>query len=190
MIDFLKKQGQKFSVLFYNPNIAPVEEYQKRCQENKHLCESYNVPFISLEYDHDAWRTCVKGLENEPERGKRCWVCFEMRLQRAHEFARQNGFDAVTSVLGVSRYKDLKQVNTVGEKVFHSTNIPYIGFNWRKGGLQEIRSSLIQEFHLYNQNFCGCPYSLKKNNYFSKTFTPGKFLPSIHSRKAPPAAET
>ena len=153
-IHHLARQGQNFAVLFYNPNIRPYAEYQKRCAENKRVCELYHVPFIELEYDNARWCQLTHGLESEPERGRRCSVCFEMRLRRAFEYARQNGFDKVTSVLGVSRYKNLDQVNQAA--VSAGGEALYDFANWRKNGLQELRQDLIKELNLYSQNYCGC----------------------------------
>lgn len=153
-IHHLAHQGQDFAVLFYNPNIRPYDEYQKRCAENKRVCDLYHVPFIELEYDNERWCHLTQGLESEPERGRRCSICFEMRLRRAFEYARQNGFDKVTSVLGVSRYKNLDQVNQAA--VSANGQDLYDFANWRKNGMQELRQNLIKELNLYSQNYCGC----------------------------------
>lgn len=145
-----------FTVVFYNPNIRPYAEYEKRCAENKKVCELYGVPFIDLEYDNERWCQLTKGLENEPERGNRCSICFEMRLKRVMEYAKVNGFTAVSSVLGVSRYKDLEQVNAAAERAGQSVGINYLQIEGRKNGMQELRQHLIKELNLYNQNYCGC----------------------------------
>ena len=100
VIEKMARDGYDFAVAFYNPNIVPAAEYEKRREENRRLCEGRKIPFIELEYDNERWRNLIKGLENEPERGRRCDVCFYMRLKRVMEYARENGFDAVASVLG------------------------------------------------------------------------------------------
>lgn len=156
VIEKLVREGQAFTVVFYNPNIRPLAEYQKRCDENKRLCRLYNVPFIELEYDNENWCALTKGLENEPERGKRCSVCFHMRLKKVMEYAKVNGFDGVASVLGVSRYKNLAQVNQAAEIASREVGVPYVQVEGRKGGMQERRSQLIKDLELYNQNYCGC----------------------------------
>ena len=99
VIEKMARDGYDFAVAFYNPNIVPAAEYEKRREENRRLCEGRKIPFIELEYDNERWRNLIKGLENEPERGRRCDVCFYMRLKRVMEYARENGFDAVASVL-------------------------------------------------------------------------------------------
>ncbi len=156
VIKLLAEEGQDFAVVFYNPNIRPEQEYRKRADENKRLCTFYGVPFIELEYDNERWCKLTTGLENEPERGKRCDVCFYMRLKRVMEYAKDNGFEAVASVLGVSRYKDLAQVNRAAAKASAEVGIPYLEIEGRKGGRQELRAQLIKELALYNQTYCGC----------------------------------
>lgn len=156
VIKTLAEEGADFSVVFYNPNIRPEAEYAKRMNENKRVCAQYNVPFIELEYDNERWCALTGGLENEPERGRRCDICFYMRLKRVMEYAAVNGFDAVASVLGVSRYKNLAQVNRMAYKASEETGVPYLEIEGRKGGMQELRSRLIKELRLYNQDYCGC----------------------------------
>ena len=156
VIKTLAERKENFAVLFYNPNIRPLAEYQKRCAENKRVCEMFKVPFIELEYDNEHWCELTKGLEDLPERGERCSICFGMRLRKAFEYALANGYDAVASVLGVSRYKDLDQVNRVAHAEADRAGLPYLEIEGRKGGMQELRSSLIKDFALYNQTYCGC----------------------------------
>lgn len=158
----LAQDGVDVTVLFYNPNIYPSAEYEKRRDEQKRACETTGVKFAELPYEPDVWNACVKGLENEPERGKRCFACFYLRLKKAAEYARKHKFDAFASVLGVSPYKDLKQVNAAARLAWIKTGKPYAAVNWRKGGLEELRRALIKEFKLYEQNYCGCKYSLRK----------------------------
>lgn len=161
VIKTLAETGNEFAVVFYNPNIRPVAEYEKRRDENARLCQAYGVDFIELEYDNELWCKQVKGLENEPERGRRCSLCFEMRLHRVMDYALQNGFTAVASVLGVSRYKDLAQVNAAAARASETTGCPYVEIEARKGGMQELRAQLIKELALYHQDYCGCTPRVK-----------------------------
>lgn len=156
VIKTMAEENKNFSVVFYNPNIRPLEEYEKRKEENKKVCQIYGINFIELEYDNNRWCQEIKGLENEPERGSRCSICFYMRLKRVMEYAKENGFTSVASVLGVSRYKDLNQVNEAAQKASQETNFPYIHIEGRKNGMQELRNTLIKELELYNQTYCGC----------------------------------
>lgn len=156
VIEKAAKEGINITVVFYNPNIQPFEEYVKRCNENKKICELYHVPFIELKYENELWRACTKGLDDEPERGKRCSICFYMRLKKVMEYALANGFDAVASVLGVSRYKNLIQVNEAANKASQETGMSYIEIEARKDGMQELRNHLVKELNLYAQDYCGC----------------------------------
>lgn len=152
----LKQLGYNFAVLFYNPNIRPFEEYQKRLQENKRLCEEEGVSFIELPWENEKWCETIKGLENEPERGQRCAKCFKLRLERAAQFAKEKGFTHFTSVLGISRYKNFDQVTNIALQVASTENIPYITTNWRKNGGEDLRAKLAKERGLYHQTYCGC----------------------------------
>lgn len=156
VIEKLAADGADFAVAFYNPNIRPQAEYVKRREENRRVCEKYGVSFVEFEYDNERWCVLTKGLENEPERGKRCDVCFEMRLRRVMEYAGENGFDAVASVLGASRWKDLAQVNRAAQRASAVAGIPYVEIEARKGGMQERRLQLVKDLELYNQRYCGC----------------------------------
>jgi len=104
-------------VLFYNPNISPESEYQKRLAEQIKLCESQGVKYIIGEYDHDKWLACVKGLEDEPEQGRRCAECFKMRIAWGADWAREHGYNALATVFGVSKWKDQKQVDDIAAQV-------------------------------------------------------------------------
>lgn len=156
----LVAQGADVSVLFYNPNIYPQAEYEKRRAEQMRLCQALGVTFLEGPYEPQQWDEAVKGLEDEPERGKRCYACFYMRLRWASEYAREHKFDVLASVLGVSRYKDLDQVNAAARQVWIETGRPYLARNWRKNGVEELRRALVKEFALYQQDYCGCKYSL------------------------------
>ena len=156
VIKTLAEAKRNFTVVFYNPNIRPYAEYLKRRDENERVCRLYGVDFVELEYDNERWCVLTKGLENEPERGKRCSVCFEMRLKRAMEYALANGYTAVASVLGVSRWKNLAQVDAAAHDASAATGCLYINVEGRKNGMQELRAELIKELNLYNQIYCGC----------------------------------
>lgn len=163
IIKKLSEENTDFEVLFYNPNIRPYDEYRKRCDENQKLCQIYGVKFTELEYDNELWQKRTKGLEDAPERGERCSKCFALRLERAFQYAKENGFDGVACVLGVSRYKDLNQVNNIAHIEAKRAGIPYIEIEGRKGGMQELRNKLIKELNLYNQDYCGCKPREKKD---------------------------
>lgn len=156
VIQTLAQSKKQFAVVFFNPNIRPLSEYIKRRDENKRICDLYHVPFIELEYDTCAWDNATQGLMNEPERGKRCDKCFELRLMRVAQYAKQNGYTSFSSVLGISRYKDFDQVNRAAQTAANTYNIPYDLTNWRKNGGEQLRATLTKELNLYNQRYCGC----------------------------------
>lgn len=155
VIDRLAGTDTDFTVLFYNPNILDETEYRRRLDENKRICNMYNVPFVELEYDPENWRTTC---ENAPfkEQGPRCSLCFHMRLKKAAEYAKANGFDTFTSVLGISRRKNIKQVNAAGDAVSSFVGIPYDATNWRLNGIYTLMETLPAKLGLYRQNYCGC----------------------------------
>ena len=156
VIHRLHEQGIDFTVLFYNPNIQPEEEYTRRRDENKRVCSELNVPFIELPYQPERWKSATQGLENEPEKGKRCDVCFFLRLKETARYARENGFTRFSSVLGISHFKDFEQVCWAGQKAAEQEHIPYDATNWRKNGGLEYADRLAKEKNLYRQTYCGC----------------------------------
>lgn len=145
-----------FVVLFFNPNIYPAAEYEKRMAEQIRYCDTLGVKHVELEYDHDAWRDAVRGLEMEPERGARCSVCFEYRFARAAAWARENGYNAVASVLGVSRHKDQAQVDRAG--VTAAGDVCYMPIKWD----ETLRQQIGRQSDFYRQNYCGCEFSIRK----------------------------
>lgn len=168
VLECMVQNGLRPTVFFSNSNIVPLEEYELRKSELRRYCETLGVEAVDDEYDHDAWLADIKGLENEPERGARCCVCFRFRLLRAARYASENGFSVLTTTLASSRWKDLDQVNAAGEWACRSVAVSCAGqspvfwaMNWRKGGLQPRRSEIIKEQKFYNQTFCGCEFSLR-----------------------------
>ncbi len=153
--------GLDITILFYNPNIYPLSEYEKRRDEQKRACEHFGISFVELPYEPEEWSRLVKGLENEPERGKRCSMCFFMRLKKAAQYAKAHGFEEISSVLGVSRYKDMQQVNAAGRAACQAQGVHYDETNWRRNGLEEARRAVWKELNFYSQQYCGCVFSLQ-----------------------------
>jgi predicted adenine nucleotide alpha hydrolase (AANH) superfamily ATPase len=153
------------TVYFYNPNIHPIAEYELRKDENKRFCDKLGFNFIDADYDKDNWFERVKGLENEPERGKRCTECFDMRFERSALFAHENKFSVYATTLGISRWKDMNQINTSGNKAAERyDDVTYWDFNWRKQGGASRMIEISKEEHFYQQEYCGCVYSLRDTN--------------------------
>ena len=154
-----------FSIFFYNPNIHPVQEYELRKQENIWFAEKHGIPFIDADYDKDHWFLRIKGLEWEPERGARCTACFDMRFERTALYADEHGFPVMSSSLGISRWKDMNQINTSGERaVARYPGLIYWTYNWRKNGGGERMYEIAKRENFYKQEYCGCVYSLRDTN--------------------------
>jgi predicted adenine nucleotide alpha hydrolase (AANH) superfamily ATPase len=161
-----------FSIFFYNPNIHPVQEYEIRKQENIKFAEKHHIPFIDADYDKDNWFERAKGLEWEPERGKRCTMCFDMRFERTALYAHEHGFPVICSSLGISRWKDMNQINDSGVRAAsHYPHIEYWTYNWRKNGGSERMYDIAKREEFYKQEYCGCVYSLRDTNAWRKQKT-------------------
>ena len=161
----VQASGIEQTVFFYNPNIHPVEEYELRKDENKRFCDRLNLPFIDADYDKDNWFERIKGLENEPERGKRCTVCFDMRFERTALYASEHDFPVISSTLGISRWKNMEQINDSGARASSRyPDITYWTFNWRKQGGSQRMIELAKQEAFYQQEYCGCVYSLRDTN--------------------------
>ena len=163
ILECLLQHGIRPAVFFSNANIFPEEEYLLRKAECSRYATSLGLDIIDDDYDHAAWRCDVAhGRENEPERGGRCLECFRYRLLRAARYASAHGYTVLTTTLASSRWKDLDQVNAAGEWACSQVyGVQWWGQNWRKGGLQERRGQIIREQAFYNQQWCGCEYSLR-----------------------------
>ena len=158
-----------FSIFFYNPNIHPIQEYEIRKQENISFAEKHQIPFIEADYDKDNWFTRVKGLEMEPERGKRCTACFDMRFERTALYAHEHGFPVISSSLGISRWKDMNQINDSGVRAASRyPDITYWTYNWRKNGGAARMYTIAKRENFYQQEYCGCVYSLRDTNDWRK----------------------
>lgn len=158
-----------FTIFFYNPNIHPKKEYDLRKDENIRFAEKFGIPFIDADYDVDNWFERAKGMEMEPERGIRCTMCFDMRFERTALYAFENGFPLITSSLGISRWKNMEQINDCGERAAaHYPGISYWTYNWRKGGGSSRMLEISKREEFYMQEYCGCAYSLRDTNQWRK----------------------
>lgn len=153
------------TIFFYNPNIHPLQEYEIRKEENKRLAEKYQVPFVDADYDTDNWLARTKGMEFEPERGPRCSVCFDLRLERTAQYANEQGFTVFTSSMGISRWKNMEQVNESGRRAAQRyPGLTYWNYNWRKKGGSQHMLEIAKHEHFYQQEYCGCAHSLREVN--------------------------
>lgn len=172
IIECMLQNGLTPVIYYCNPNIFPEEEYEIRKNECTRYARSLGLEIVDADYDHEDWLEYVRGLENEPERGGRCLRCFKLRLLRTAEYARSRGIKVITTTLASSRWKSLEQINEAGEWACTKTNgasegetpdVIWWDRNWRKGGLQERRLQIIREYDFYNQQYCGCEFSIRKD---------------------------
>lgn len=155
----------KITIFYYNPNIEPIAEYQKRAGEQKRFLSAFQsttpIEFIEGPYDEDAFQIIASGREEEKEGGARCFLCYELRLRKTAEFAKSNGFDYFTTTLSVSPYKNAQALNEIGARLSEEYNIPYLFSDFKKKNGYHRSIELSKQYRLYRQNFCGCIYSQK-----------------------------
>ena len=151
------------TVLYYNPNIFPQEEYEHRKREQIRLIQTAdfcnNVRYMDLDYQHDEYLNAVRGLEKEKEGGLRCHVCYELRLDKTAEIGKENGFDLFCTTLTVSPYKNSEVINTLGEKIANKYGIEWLESNFKKKDGYLHSTQLAKEYQLYRQDFCGCEFA-------------------------------
>ena len=149
------------TLFYFNPNIYPVEEYLMRKEECIKYALAQGVEFVDGDYDHAYWLTKVAGLEDQPERGSRCSQCFKMRLQATALLASEMGFSRITTTLAGSRWKSYAQILEAGNWAASLVdNVQFWEKDWKKGGLTERRKALLLENGFYNQQYCGCEFSI------------------------------
>ena len=185
IIEAMMQNGITPVIYYCNPNIYPLEEYEIRKEECTRYAKALGLEIVDADYDHENWLEAMKGLEDEPERGGRCLKCFKLRLLRTAQYARKRGIKVITTTLASSRWKSLEQINEAGQWAVSKANdiietvdnlneetiIPptdcdviWWDHNWRKGGLQERRNQILKEYDFYNQLYCGCEFSMRKDD--------------------------
>lgn len=151
------------TVFFYNPNIHPAEEYRKRVIEQREFIGRFpaakGVTFAEGNYDPERFFELSKGLEDEPEKGRRCKVCFAMRLEAAARYGGENGFDYFTTTLSISPHKNSALLNNLGERIGRENGIEYLCSDFKKKNGYKRSSELSAEYGLYRQDYCGCVFS-------------------------------
>lgn len=150
------------TLYFYDPNIHPMEEYEKRRDEMKSYAESGSIPFIEGPYEVERWFDVTKNHEGEREGSERCFICYEMRLRAAAGFAGANGFDCFGTVMSVSPHKNAQKINEIGRSLAVEYGIGYLEADFKKRDGFKKSIALSKEHGLYRQSYCGCIYS-KRN---------------------------
>jgi len=165
LMEQILANGIDLTIFFYNPNIHPKKEYDIRKEENIRFAEKMGIPFIDADYDVQDWFARAKGMEKEPERGVRCTMCFDMRFARTALYAYENGFSVITSSLGISRWKNMDQINDCGKRAAEPyEGVQYWDYNWRKEGGSARMYDIAKREEFYAQQYCGCIYSLRDSN--------------------------
>jgi len=149
------------AIFFYNPNIHPREEYEMRLAEAKKYCDK-KCKILEGEYDSARWFELARGLENEPERGKRCRICYEMRLAKTAEVAVKEGFQAFATTLSISPHKNAEWLNEIGEQLAEKFGVKYLAADWKKRDGFKKSLAISRKFNLKRQNYCGCTYSIPR----------------------------
>ncbi len=156
----------KITIFYYNPNITDEEEYLKRVKEQQRLIKElpckYPIDFIEGDYEPDVFLNMAKGLETVPERGIRCFKCYELRMDKTAKLAEKLKYDYFTTTLSLSPYKNANKINEIGTKLEnkYQTKFLYSDFKKKNGYKRSIELSNI--YNLYRQNYCGCIYSKRK----------------------------
>lgn len=185
ILEWMLGNGYTPVVFFYNPNIYPIDEYEKRKAEIVAHCQRLGIEYVNGDYDHNAWLSQCSPLADAPERGERCTLCFRLRLLAAAQKAAELGISTFATTLASSRWKNIEQVNAAGlwaaqqvnlewtrntlpsAQEIPDNNTPKVEFwanNWRKGGLQQRRQELLKQYGFYNQLYCGCEFSQRQKN--------------------------
>ncbi len=151
------------TILYYNPNIYPEEEYLKRKKEQIKLINEINninkLEIIDCDYDNDIYEQEIKGLENEQEGGSRCYKCFNLRLNKTAQIAKENNYDFFSTTLTISPYKNSKLINIIGKDLEKKYNITWLYSDHKKRDGYKKSIELSKKYNLYRQNYCGCIYS-------------------------------
>ena len=165
VMEAMLASGIDYTIYFYNPNIHPLREYELRKEENVRFAEKHGVIFVDADYDKENWFARARGMEWEPERGIRCTMCFDIRFERTALYAHEHGFPVMTSSLGISRWKNMDQINDCGRRAAgRYDGLVYWDFNWRKGGGSARMIEISKREEFYQQEYCGCVYSLRDTN--------------------------
>ena len=158
----LKKDfpNEKLIGYFYDPNIHPYSEFKLRSLDTKRICEKLNVEYVEGEYNYEGWLKAVKGKENEPEKGKRCSICFDFSLEATAKFAKKIGEKSITTSLLMSPMKSHEQLEKIAKVIKRKYDIDFLIVDYRKKGGTQAQQEYAKENQLYRQDYCGCIYGI------------------------------
>lgn len=160
-INLLIEDNFRPVVFFYNPNIYPFDEYKIRRDELENYCKKLSIDFFEEEWNHKEFLDFVAGFENEPEKGKRCSLCFYLRLYKAAMFAKNNDISCFTTTLTVSPHKNSIQIFEQGKIVADKTGVEFVEYNFKKHDGFKISRQIAKENNMYAQKYCGCEFSVR-----------------------------
>lgn len=164
-VSLIEKLSIDFDVhlFFYNPNIFPKQELHKRLEEIKKVSRLKKLKIIVSHASHSQWLKKIKGYENEPERGRRCNVCYRDRLAKTAHKAKQLGFQAFSSTLSISPHKNYPIIKQIGTELGHELDLEFLDDDFKKNGGFQKSCEISRELNLYRQDYCGCEFSIRKN---------------------------
>jgi len=151
---------EKITAFFYDPNIHPYSEFKLRSLDTERICKKLGVEYYEGEYDYESWLKAVKGLENEPEKGVRCSVCFDHSLEATAGFALKHGDDKITTSLLMSPMKSRDQLNSIGKVIKRKYGIDFYAPDYRKKGGTQAQQMFAKQTQMYRQDYCGCIYGI------------------------------
>lgn len=155
------KEGYDLTMYFFNPNIHPYGEYERRLEEAGRVAAEFEVPIIDEEYPVDDWLEMIKGFENDKEGGTRCRLCFVMRLEQVAKHAKENGFDCFTTTMTISPHKDSEKINEIGERMAQKHGVEWVHSDFKEDKGFQKSVELSNKLGLYRQKYCGCFYSVR-----------------------------
>ena len=156
------------TILYYNPNISPFEEYLKRKEEQIKVINELNrdlntnINILDCDYDNNLYNELIKGLENEPERGSRCKICYRLRMEKTASTAKDKNYDYFCTTLSVSPYKNATWINEIGEELSNKYKVKWLYSDFKKKDGYKRSIELSKKYNLYRQDYCGCIYSKPK----------------------------
>ena len=156
----LKKMGYIPVVYFYNPNIYPENEYQRRLEAERTLCRYLDVELIEGEYNPQDFYNAAKGFENEPEKGARCDRCFELRLKKTAQLATKMGISEFTTSIVISPHKNFAKLTQIGESIAQQFDLTYKAIDFKKQDGFLKSNTLAKSLNLYRQHYCGCKFAI------------------------------
>jgi len=157
------KEHFDITIIYYNPNIEPIEEYEKRKQEQIKIIKEYNLNILDCDYDNQLFHNMSKGLENEPEKGIRCHKCYRLRLDYTAKKAKESNFEYFGTTLTVSPYKLSNIINEIGLDLEKTYNVKFLVSDFKKQNGYKRSIELSNIYNLYRQNYCGCIYSKRSD---------------------------